>query len=115
MVRSKKVVLAELEYRVKKDVETQEFAIAFLSVYNNVRENPNVFFKMEMTYDSQLFLYVQKDNIEAVKDWMKWFSDVWDIDNVIINDKFETTVIVDYDDVCHNNIMVKDSVDIDDL
>lgn len=115
MIRSKNVKLMELELRVKSNVSSERYALAFLSVYNNVRENPTTFLRMHMTYDSQLFFYIKPEDKEVVIDWLKNFSDVWNTDNIIIDENFDTTVIADDQDIFNNDILLHDTVDIDEF
>lgn len=115
MIRSKKVKLMELELQVKPNVSSERYGLAFLSIYNNVRENPSTFLRMHMTYDSQLFFYIKPEDKEVVIDWLKNFADVWNTENITIDEEFETTVISDYDDIFNNNILLHDSVDLDEF
>jgi len=111
-IKSKKVTLLQLEYQVNEEVKTERYAMAFLSVYNNVRENKDTFLKMEMTYDSQVFITVKPEDEQVVVDWMKNFSDVWHLAN---SEKVERTVIQDYDDDFNEDILLTDKIDIYDL
>lgn len=105
-IRSKKCKVLQISLKVLPNVETPEFATAFLSIYNNVRENKDVFLDMTMTYDSSLYVIIHPEDKEAVVNWLKTFDYVWDAENIQI-EEVSRTIIDDWNDDWNEDIILR--------
>ena len=115
MIKSRKVELAVIRVQYLEKADLKECAFEFLSIYNNVRENKDVFLKFEMTYDSELIFVVQKEDVKKVVDWLKEnFYPVWDMDTLKIENEVRT-IIQDWDDDFNEDVLLTDRIDIEEI
>ena len=86
MITSKKVTLYRIVAECRDNIKTEQYAVSFLALYNNIRENKETFLKFRMTYDSQIEIYTYDDeDVHHIASWLKEnFNEVWDIDNLKI-------------------------------
>ena len=73
------------EYSVEKGVELiltmdcksdQEFAINWLTIYNNARENKDAFLNCKLYYNSDIVVLTNVEDAKDVKTWLERFGTV---------------------------------------
>lgn len=66
-----------VELTLTMNCETDsEFALNWLMIYNNARENKDVFLSCKLLYNSDIVVLVNKDDENAVKEWLERFGEV---------------------------------------
>lgn len=66
-----------VELTLTMDCETDsEFALNWLMIYNNARENKDVFLSCKLLYNSDIVVLTSKDDENAVKEWLGRFGKV---------------------------------------
>ena len=113
-IKHKKVKVYQVLYNPKKEVRTEEFAKAFLAVYNNVRENKKELLDMQLNRDSTIYFIVKsKEDVKSLTDWVyDNFQDIWTYNKTL---EVERTVIQDYDDYFDEDILLPDGIEIEDF
>jgi hypothetical protein len=67
----------------------EEYALMWLNLTNNARENKNVFYNIENNYKNDVFVLINENNVEEVVDYLKRLG-------LTILDKQHCTVVIPY-------------------
>lgn len=88
---------------IKGDVE--EYAMSFLHIYNNVRENKELL-KIENHYNNDVTVYCEEETKESLIKYLKKFGEIKSIEKVLMYqledaakydfDKYEDAVVIPY-------------------
>ena len=62
---------------IKGDV--QKYAVSFLHIVNNARENSNVFYKVENCYDNRVFVTCNPSYCDDVKEYLENFGKILEV------------------------------------
>ena len=111
-IKTKKVKLWQLVYTLYDDATLEEGSLDFLKVYNNVRENKDVFLGMILKKDSKLIFIIDKDHIDVVKDWMETSISAWAYKSAT---EVEKILIQDQDNYLDEIILVDENVNLSDF
>ena len=66
-----------VELTLTMNCETDsEFALNWLMIYNNARENKDSFLSCKLLYNSDIVVLTNKDDENAVKEWLERFGEV---------------------------------------
>ena len=66
-----------IQITVRLEGDVQKYALSFLHIWNNAREYPNIFYKVENISDSNdVFITCNPVDVEAVKDYLEQFGEI---------------------------------------
>lgn len=61
---------------------TQEYALSFLHIWNNAREYPNMFYKVENNSGNSVFITCNPKYVDEVKEYLEQFGEIWDTEEI---------------------------------
>lgn len=101
--------------RITVDIEggLEKYAISFLNIFNNVREYPNMMYKVENTYDNRVFVTCPIDHVEEVKEYLEQFGEILEVEkinkvNIFLNYDYAKDFDTLYPDDCDTEFFVAD-------
>jgi hypothetical protein len=56
--------------------DVQKYALSFLHIWNNARENPHVFYKVENCFNNHVFVTFNPDEYENVREYLENFGKI---------------------------------------
>lgn len=65
-----------IKITVRLDGDTQEYAMSFLHIWNNAREYPNMFYKVENNSGNDVFVTCRPSDAEAIKEYLEQFGEI---------------------------------------
>ena len=76
MIRFEHEVEMAIRFEVDIHGDTQKYAMSFLHIFNNARENTDIFYKVENSYDSRVYVTCNKDDVDAVEEYLSQFGEI---------------------------------------
>ena len=70
----------KISVSIEKDV--REYALAFLHIWNNAREYPNMFYKVENNSGNSVFVTCNSKYTEEIKEYLQNFGEIWDVEEI---------------------------------
>lgn len=95
-----------MKFVVNIEGDTQKYAMSFLHIWNNARDNSDVFWKVENTYDSRVYVTFNPAYKAEVKEYLEQFGKILCEMNVL-----KVNVFIDYDTKDFNTLYPEDSDD----
>ena len=66
-----------IQITVRLGGDIQKYAISFLHIWNNAREYPEIFYKVEnMSASNKVFVTCRTEDAEAVKEYLEQFGEI---------------------------------------
>ena len=65
-----------IQITVRLDGDVQEYAMSFLHIWNNAREYPNMFYKLENNRGNDVFVTCRPSDAEAIKEYLEQFGEI---------------------------------------
>lgn len=66
-----------IEFTVDLGNDVQRYAMSFLHIFNNARDNKNVFYKVEnLSGSNKIFVTVNKDYHDEVEEYLSQFGEI---------------------------------------
>lgn len=62
---------------VSLEGDIQQYALSFLHIWNNAREYPNIFYKVENNSGSDVIVTCRPKDAENIKEYLEQFGKVW--------------------------------------
>ena len=96
-------------YAVRAEIKgnVEEYAMAFLHIFNNVRESRELF-KVENSYNNDVTVYCELEVKDKLEEYLKMFGEIKSCDKVLMYqllddtdydfDKYDDAVVVPYFD-----------------
>lgn len=83
--------------------DVHEYAMAFLHIYNNARENSDSIYKVENCYDNRIFVTCNAEDEEQVEEYLSQFGKITLVEDVHkVNIYPVCDSIKDYDELYQN-------------
>ena len=57
--------------------DVQKYALSFLHIWNNAREYPNMFYKVENNSGNDVIVTCRPKDAESIKEYLEQFGKVW--------------------------------------
>lgn len=94
--------------RIVVDIEgdVQKYALSFLHIINNARENKDVFYKVENCYDNRVYVTCNADECDAVKAYLANFGKI-----LMEEDIQKVNVYLEYDNSKDYDTLFPDDCD----
>ena len=62
---------------VNLEGDVQKYALSFLHIWNNAREYPNMFYKVEnMSASNKVFVTCRTEDAESIKEYLEQFGEI---------------------------------------
>lgn len=71
-----------IQFSVELKGDTQEYALSFLHIWNNAREYPNMFYKVENNSGNSVFVTCNPKYTEEIKAYLEQFGEIWDTEEI---------------------------------
>ena len=66
-----------IQITVRLDGDIQKYALSFLHIWNNAREFPNSFYKVEnISGSNDIFVTCKAEDVEEVKEYLEQFGEI---------------------------------------
>lgn len=66
-----------IQITVRLDGDIQKYAMSFLHIWNNAREYPETFYKVEnISASNDVFITCNPDDVEEVKEYLEQFGEI---------------------------------------
>ena len=83
-----------IQFTVAMPTKVEEYALVFLQMFNNARENPDMIYKLENNPTNTVFITCPTEYKEAVESWIKGFNNtkvVWEeeVDRYVITADYD--------------------------
>lgn len=67
---------------VSLDGDIQKYALSFLHIWNNAREYPEIFYKVENNSGNDVIVTCKTEDAERVKEYLENFGEVWHTEEI---------------------------------
>lgn len=71
-----------IQFSVELKGDTQEYALSFLHIWNNAREYPNMFYKVENNSGNSVFVTCNPKYTDEIKEYLKQFGEIWSTEEI---------------------------------
>lgn len=99
---------------VRLDGDVQKYALSFLHIWNNAREYPEMFYKVEnQSGTNNVFVTCRTEDAEKIKEYLEQFGEIWyteEINLIIISAEYDRS---GYKELFGDDCEVEFAVDID--
>lgn len=65
-----------IQFTVDIEGDVQKYAMSFLHIFNNARENPDCFYKVENSYNNQVFVTCERGYRDQVEKYLSQFGKI---------------------------------------
>ena len=65
-----------IRFCVDIEGDVQKYAMSFLHIFNNARENPDCFYKVENCYDNRVFVTCNMEYEDQAEDYLSQFGKI---------------------------------------
>lgn len=62
--------------------DIQQYALSFLHIWNNAREYPNMFYKVENNSGSDVIVTCRTKDADNIKEYLEQFGEVWHTEEI---------------------------------
>ena len=99
---------------VNLEGDVQKYALSFLCIFNNAREYPNMFYKVEnLCGSNKVFVTCRTEDAESIKEFLEQFGEITyteEINRIVIKAEYD---MKGYDEFFGDDCEVEFSVDIE--
>lgn len=82
-----------VEFTVELEGDVQQYAMSFLHIFNNARDNKDIFYKVEnMSASNKIFVSCNPEDREAVKEYLEQFGKITfeeEINRIVITAQYD--------------------------
>lgn len=71
-----------IKISVSLEGDVQKYALSFLHIWNNAREYPNMFYKVENNSGNSVFITCNPKYAEEIKEYLEQFGEIWDTEEI---------------------------------
>lgn len=72
-----------IEITVRLEGDVQRYALSFLHIFNNARDNKDIFYKVEnISGSNDIFVTCNSDSIDDVKNYLEQFGEIRNTEEV---------------------------------
>ena len=83
-----------IEFTVELEGDVQQYAMSFLHIFNNARDNKDIFYKVEnMSYSNKVFVSCNPEDRQAVKEYLEQFGTITfeeEINRIVITAQYDS-------------------------
>ena len=88
-------------FTVSMPKKVEDYALVFLQMFNNVREYPHMFYRIENNSANSVFITCRTSDKESVRNWIEAFNDT----EIIYEEEVIRFIVdADYDSKGYNEI-----------
>ena len=73
-----------IRFTVRIEGDTQKYAVSFLHIFNNARENNDDIYKVENCYDNRVFVTVNPSCKDEAERYLSQFGEVTDTEEITL-------------------------------
>ena len=66
-----------IQITVRLDGDIQTYALSFLHIWNNAREYPEMFYKVENNSGNDVIVTCRPKDAEKIKEYLEQFGEIW--------------------------------------
>lgn len=88
-------------FTVSMPKKVEDYALVFLQMFNNVREYPNMFYRIENSSANSVFITCRTSDKESIRNWIEAFNDT----EIIYEEEVHRFIVdADYDSKGYDEI-----------
>lgn len=99
-----------IRFSVELKGNTQEYAMSFLHIWNNAREYPDMFYKVENNSGNTVYVTCNPKYTEEIKAYLEQFGEIWyteEINWIVVSIQCDMKGFEElYDDDCDTDFTV---------